>query len=265
MTDPVRVADAIARLPRPLLIALDVDGTLAPIVAEPDAARVPRKTRAVVRALADLPRVNVALITGRSASSLRTVAGTLEVWRGLEHGRVIVRPGEALPRSGLDPAARERLAAFERWAKKHATPHGARLERKGAARAVHVRELADDDPAEAKRLLRAAKIAAEKLGLHPRTGKAVLEAEAAPGDKGDALEAIRFASRSRGVVYAGDDITDYPALRRAAVLGGIGIFARSVERPDLPRGMMAAVVDGPEGVLEVLSSLGALLTGHVSP
>lgn len=260
-TEAERVAEAIARLPRPLLIALDVDGTLAPIVEQPDAARVPRKTRAVVRALSSLPRVNVALITGRSASSLREVAGSADVWRGLEHGRLIVGPGAKLPRSGLDEAARERLAAFERWARKHATAHGARLERKSAARAVHVRTLAEEDPAEAKRILRAAKIAAEKLGLHARPGKAVLEAEAAPGDKGDALEAIRFASRSRGVVYAGDDVTDFPALRRAASLGGIGIFARSDERPSLPRGTVAAVVDGPEGVLAILS----LLVSRLSP
>jgi hypothetical protein len=62
-------------------------------------------------------------------------------------------------------------------------------------------------------------------------------------------------------VYAGDDVTDFPALRRAASLGGIGIFARSDERPTLPRGTMAAVVDGPEGVLEVLSRLVSLLDG----
>lgn len=254
-TDPKRIARAVVALPRPLLVALDVDGTLAPIVEEPDAARVPPKTRAIVRRLTRLPRVRVALITGRSAASLKKVAGVTGVWRALEHGRVIVPPGAPTPRGEVDPIARERLDAFERWAREHVVPHGARLERKAAARAVHVRRLSESDPDEAARLLRAAQRYAEKLGLHARPGRAVVEAEAAPGDKGDALEAIRFASRTRGVVYAGDDVTDYPAIRRAADLGGIGIFVRSEERSRLPRGTLGAVVDGPEGMAELLAEL----------
>lgn len=244
----------IVRLPRPLLIALDVDGTLAPIVEEPDAARVPAETRALLRRLRELPLVNVALVTGRSATSLRKVAGVGGVWRGLEHGRVVVPPGAPVPRGGLDPAARERLAAFERWAERHLVSHGARLENKAASRVVHVRHLAEDDPAEAKRILRAAEHRAKKLGLNPRPGRAVLEAEAAPGDKGHALEAIRFASRSCGVLYAGDDITDYPAIRAAVRMGGVGIFVRSAERPEAPRGASGAV-PGPEGMAELLAEL----------
>lgn len=249
------LVERIRRLPRRLLVALDVDGTLAPIVEEPDAARVPPETRALLRRLIDVPRVELALVTGRSASSLRKVAGSVDgAWRGLEHGRVIVRPGEPVPREGLDRASRERLASFERWAKEEAVPHGAKLERKGASRVVHVRRLHDDDPREAARLLRAAEIRARSLGLHPRPGRAVLEAEAAPGDKGDALEAICFASRARGVVYAGDDVTDYPAILRAGRLGGVGIFVRSRERPRPPRGATGAVT-GPEGFAELLSDL----------
>ncbi len=252
-----RYATLVARvlgLPRPLLIALDVDGTLAPIVEDPEAARVPRHTRALLRRLSSARRVHVALVTGRSASSLRKVVGSIEAWRAVEHGRVIVPPGRSVPRDDLDPAARERLASFERWAREHVVPHGGRLETKRASRAVHVRSLAARDPDEAARLLRAAAIRARKIGLSPRPGRAVLEAEAAPGDKGEALDAIRFATRAQGVFYAGDDVTDRPAIRRAVRLGGIGVFVRSEERPRAPRGATAAVA-GPEGMAELLEEL----------
>jgi trehalose-phosphatase len=261
-----RIVGAAHRLPRPLLVALDVDGTLAPIVEDPEAARVPRATRATIRDLARTPGVRVALVTGRSASSLGRVVGRIDpVFRALEHGRVVVRPRDPVPPPRLDPASSERLAAFERWAREHAVPHGARLERKGASRAVHVRALLESSPDQARRILRAARQRADGLGLHARAGKAVLEAEAAPGDKGDALEAIRAASRARGVLYAGDDLTDFPAIERAVRLGGIGIFVRSRERSRGPRGARAEVVDGTEALAEVLAHLADALRTRGAP
>jgi len=260
-SSPDSLVGEIVRLPRPLLVALDVDGTLAPIVDDPDGARVPKATRTVLRRIVDAHRVFVALVTGRSASSLRKVVRLPGAWRALEHGRTIVRPGGRVPREGLDRASRERLQSFETWVEKHMVPAGARLERKEAARVVHVRELMASDEDEAARILRASEGRAKKLGLHPRTGRAVVEAEAEPGDKGEALSAIAFAARARGVVYAGDDTTDVPALRRATRMGGVGIYVRSEERPEIPRGATGSV-GGPKGMADLLSQLAdALETG----
>ncbi|MAC25785.1 MAG: trehalose-phosphatase, partial [Myxococcales bacterium] len=41
--------ERLRRLPRPLLVGLDVDGTLAPIVADPAAARIPEATQQLLR------------------------------------------------------------------------------------------------------------------------------------------------------------------------------------------------------------------------
>ena len=113
-----RCADRIVGLPRPLLLAFDVDGTLAPIVARPERARVPTATRRVLAHLAASRGIDVALVTGRDAASLRRVVRVARVWRALEHGRLVVAPGERLPcRATL--VARARPAAGLRKVVQH--------------------------------------------------------------------------------------------------------------------------------------------------
>lgn len=247
----------VARLPRPLLLALDVDGTLAPIVDDPAAARVPAATARTVRALCALPRVHVALVTGRDAASLGRVARVSGAWRALEHGRVVVAPGARLRTRPLSAAERGRLQAFERWIHEHARDLGARLERKPESRSLHVRELARRSPARAARLLDEAWRAADDAGLHPRAGRGFVEGTLTRADKGSAVAAIAQATGARATVYLGDDATDEPAIRRAGSLGGLGIFVRSNERPLAPRGA-SATLDG-------LAEVAVLLTALVRP
>lgn len=247
----------IASLGRPLLLAFDVDGTLAPIVDDPDAARVPTESRALLRSLVGRRGLRIALVTGRDAASLSRVLKLEGAWRGMEHGRRVVGPRQSARRPQLAAADRERLLRFESWARREAVPAGARLERKPAARAVHVRELAARDPRAAARVLSAARVAADKAGLSPREGRAVVEAELGSASKADALDTLMRRTRADGVVYLGDDVTDVPALRRAEELGGVGVFVRSPERRK-PRGVSAAV-DGPAGVHALLLELVELL------
>jgi trehalose 6-phosphate phosphatase len=63
----------LARVPR-LLVALDFDGTLAPEVDEPDAARALPEARDAVLALMTLPATRVALVSGRALASLEEVS-----------------------------------------------------------------------------------------------------------------------------------------------------------------------------------------------
>src|SRR3954470_3555889 len=51
----------------PLVVLLDIDGTLAPIAPRPEDAVVPGPTREIVARLATLPGVVVTFVTGRSA------------------------------------------------------------------------------------------------------------------------------------------------------------------------------------------------------
>lgn len=241
LSSPDAIAEAVRELPRPLLLAFDVDGTLAPIVDRPEAARVPDELQRELRRLARAEGITVAVLTGRDQRALTRMLRVPGAYRGFEHGRVIVAPGERPNAPQPTRAERARLADFERWVKDEAAPAGAELEQKRASRVLHVRELAKRDPRRAESLLAQAKRVAKAAGLHVRPGRAVLEAELIPGDKGAALRTLYRKTRARGVVYCGDDVTDIPALRAATELGGIGIFVRSAERPRKPSGVRCSV------------------------
>ena len=64
--------EQIATTPH-LLVALDFDGTLAPLVDEPMSARMTAETRAAVQALSALPDTDVAFVSGRSLDHLREI------------------------------------------------------------------------------------------------------------------------------------------------------------------------------------------------
>lgn len=236
---PAQWAARVLSLPRPLLLAFDVDGTLAPIVDDPGAARVPPRVATALRRLAKVEDIELALITGRDLAGLRQVVRVAGAHRAVEHGAVVLSAGVRSPpcRLGLDDV--DRLRRFLGWAERHAA--GARLETKARAVGVHVRTLARQDAGAAEAILRAAAEQARALGLVPRGGRAVCEAEVAAGDKGTALRELFAAHGCRGVFFAGDDVTDGPALRAAVELGGVGLFVRSEERRRGPRGVSGSV------------------------
>ena len=247
-------ARRVAALPRPLLLALDVDGTLAPIVERPSAARVPDATLRRLASLRDHPEVIVALVTGRDAESLATIAPLAGVWRAVEHGRVVIPPHASRPPElRLDSGQVRALEAFEELVRDEWVPEGAHVEEKPASRAVHVRAVAQADAGLAEEIIESAAEAARELDLHPRVGRAVLEAEAKPGDKGEALAHILEETAAASAFYAGDDVTDTPAIERAAA-HGVGLFVRSPERPEGPPAA-SGQLDGTEGVRAFLDAL----------
>ena len=68
-----RALGTVGRVPR-LLVACDYDGTLAPIVANPDDARPLAESAAALRELAALPSTTAALISGRALRDLATLS-----------------------------------------------------------------------------------------------------------------------------------------------------------------------------------------------
>ena len=65
--------EAIARVPI-LLVATDYDGTLSPIVDNPDDAKPVRESIIALRALATLSGTHCAVISGRSLSDLANLS-----------------------------------------------------------------------------------------------------------------------------------------------------------------------------------------------
>src|SRR5687768_11691276 len=76
----------------PLVVMLDVDGTLAPIVEMFDQATVPPETQRAVAKLVAEPGVHVALVSGRSAAVARRMVGVENLWVAGNHGFEIEGP-----------------------------------------------------------------------------------------------------------------------------------------------------------------------------
>lgn len=243
--------ERLLHLERPLLVALDVDGTISPIVRDPDTAQIPKETLATLEALSGAPDIELALVTGRDLPSLRRMEQLEGVWRALEHGGVVLGPSEVPSERSLSEPQRSALERFKEWVDAHA--HGAFIEHKPQAVAVHVRGIAMRDPERAERLMDEADALAQSLGLHVRRGKALREAEVVANDKGLALREILERSGARSVLFIGDDLTDFPAIELAAQ-HGVGAFVQSREQRGTPP-TSAALLGGVDEVAAVLRRL----------
>ena len=250
------LVQGVLDLPRPLLVALDVDGTISPIVRDPDTAVIPTPTLDVLGRLTKTTEVELALVTGRDFDSLRRMERLDGIWRAVEHGGVVLAPGEAPGQRALTRAQRDALRRFREWVDRNA--EGAFIEYKPQAIAVHVRGIAARDPQRAERLMDEADSVAVSLGLHVRRGKALREAEAVPNDKRRALLEIFERSGSSSMLFAGDDLTDFGAIELAAN-HGYGAFVRSHEQRGIPP-RSAVVLDSVEEVAAVLRGIADGLT-----
>jgi trehalose 6-phosphate phosphatase len=255
--DPL--ADHAARLAAhadEVAVCLDFDGTIAPIVEDPQAARPLPGVVELLGPLADR-HAAVALISGRPATYLASHAAAAGVrylgLYGLEEiveGRVQVDPRLEAARPAVE-AARKDLAGDPA-----VTASGAFIEDKRYAVAVHTRRVADPDRW-AEPIGKAAARIAARHGLEVVPGRMVWELRPrVRSDKGDAVRRVVAESGARALVVAGDDLGDLPAFAAAAELGGgLRVVARSAEAPAALLDAADLAVDGPEGVRELLEHL----------
>lgn len=238
------------------LVALDFDGTLAPIVPHPSDARALPGTREVLTRLAGSVR-QIAVVTGRPAAEAVELGDLASVpdlvvlgHYGLERW---TSGGLAAPPAS---AAVENLRA--RAADLAATTPGVELEDKQHSVALHTRNASD--PAATLRALEphAAELAAE-AGFQLTPGRFVLEIRPRGVDKGGALMSLVDESGVSAVLYAGDDAGDLPAVNALRALDVVGVVICSDAAEADPRLRQSAdlVVPGPEGVQAVLRELTA--------
>ncbi len=187
---------------RPLL-AFDFDGTLAPIVARPRDARIPR---AVASQLARLTRrLPVAIVTGRAVGDL---GGRL----GFEPSFVVGSHGaEDASDAAASEALMRRLDPLRSRIKAHGgaiDAAGVFVEDKGASIALHYRLSPDRERARAA--IDALQLT-EDPGLHIFSGKMVENVVAAGApDKAAAVRSLVARSGSDSAFFAGDDVNDEP-------------------------------------------------------
>ncbi|MFH9014713.1 trehalose-phosphatase [Streptomyces sp. NPDC017943] len=252
--------DALLAGPGKALIGLDFDGTLAPIVADPERARAHPEALSALAALA--PKVAaVAVITGRPAE-VAVRNGAFADAPGLEHLVVLGHYGaerwDARTGEVTAPPAHPGVDAVRAELPGLLGGTGTHVEDKGRAVAVHTRRAAD--PQGTFEALREPLTAlAARHGLIVEPGRMVLELRPPGMDKGVALTGFAREIGAGCVLYAGDDLGDLPAYTavdtlRAEGTPGLLVCSGSDEVTEL-RARADVVVPGPEGIVHLLQAL----------
>ena len=205
-----------------LFLFLDFDGTLTPIVSRPDLAICPPEIKRVLEELRELPKVYLAIISGRSLEDLRKkvgIPGIIYVGNhGLEFGNLRGRHKRILSSTRIREL--KRIAKNLQNSLKEVP--GILFEEKGPVLAVHYRSVSQ------KFFDQISHVLEEELHRwrdrwKMASGKMVLEIR--PNldfHKGEAVREVLKTFPSQGLlpIYLGDDKTDEDAFR---VLKGQGI------------------------------------------
>ena len=215
---------------RKLLISLDYDGTLTPIVDRPEMAVLSDNMRKTLKEVSS--EFPVIIISGRDLGDIRDLVGLEELIYAGSHGFDISSPRE------IDLAfqmGEEFLPVLDQTEtlleKEMSTIEGSLVERKKFSIAVHYRLVPEDQVWKVEKMVD--HILAETPELRKGFGKMVFELKPdIDWDKGKALlwllEGLKMDMDKTLPLYIGDDITDEDAF---LVLqgSGIGIVVREGE------------------------------------
>lgn len=260
--------DAVRDVLDGVVVGLDFDGTLSPVVDDPEAARLHPAAPGALLELAEVVRA-VAVITGRPARQVVAMGdldalGNAMLDRGAElfvFGQYGNERWSATEQRILSPRPPAGLASFERelpGVLRRADAADAYIEEKGLAVAVHTRRM--EDPAAAfERIVAPLGALAERHHLTIEPGRNVVEIRSGEMHKGQAVRTFVEEQQAKGVVFGGDDLGDIEAFEavrdlREEGLPGLVICSASTEQPDLVD-LADVVVDGPAGVVDVLGRL----------
>ena len=260
--------DALLAVASRSVIGLDFDGTLAPVVDDPEEARIHPDAGSVLARLGGLVRA-VAVVTGRPARQAVALGDLDVVGAALqEKGTELFVLGQygnerwtSTERRILSPRPPAGLASFERELPsvlRAADAADAYIEEKGLAIAVHTRRL--PDAAEAfERVVKPIAELSVKHRLAVEPGRLVVEVRSGERHKGHAVMQLAEECEAEGFFFAGDDLGDVEAFEavlrlRAKGLAGLLVCSASDEEAALAE-LGDVVVDGPHGVMELLSQL----------
>lgn len=208
---------------KPILF-LDYDGTLSPIVPNPEDAVLAEKTKKVLQKLSEV--IPVVVVSGRDRADVQAKVGLDVIYAG-SHGFDITGPnGLDMQYEGGEKAVGALDEAEQRLQEKLKDVAGCRVERKKYAIAVHYRNVADHEVQTVKDVVFEELQKSEHL--KKGTGKKILELKPnIDWNKGRAttwlLSTLGVATDKQIPIFIGDDITDEDALAAIAE-EGIGIL-----------------------------------------
>jgi trehalose 6-phosphate phosphatase len=252
-----------------VVVGLDFDGTLAPIVDDPESARIHPEAPTMLSELARQVRA-VVVITGRPAQQVVRLGHLEEIADRLPSTADLAVMGQygqetwdSRDRSFSSPEPPAGLQAFREelpglLAAEDA--EDAHVEEKGIAVAVHTRRL-DDGQATFARLRDRLAEAAERHGLHLEPGRQVLEVRAPGMHKGLAVRTALSDHDGGGVLFVGDDLGDVEAFEAVRAMADDGLptllVCSSSDEQDALHELADVVVDGPDGVMDFLEAFAA--------
>jgi trehalose 6-phosphate phosphatase len=259
---------ALVRAASSAVVALDFDGTLSPIVDDPEAAHIHPEASDVLVDLADAVAA-VAVVTGRPARQALALGGLDDV------GNLIGEGGKELYLFGQ--YGNERWTSTQRRVISPRPPHGlatflrelprvlrsvdagdAFVEDKGLAVAVHTRRLEDPEAA-FERLLPKLRDLAEQHDLVVEPGRNVIEIRSHGMHKGLVVRTLVEELEAGAFLFAGDDLGDLEAFEAVGELAREGMPTLLVCSASTEESRLAALADvvvkGPEGVLDLLRQL----------
>ncbi len=211
--EPLGKALADLSVHRQVLVALDFDGTLAPLQDDPENSRMLPESREVVDALTDIDGVHVSLVTGRAFENIMRVADPHPDWFLVgSHGIEVVAPHERDSYATPQLVPEGLLQGFHQIARDIPGP---RIEVKPFGLAIHTRGLEADVAAAAEA---ATRLLCDEWPdeLVMRTGHGILECTVSGRTKGDGLRSLWEALDVHATLFIGDDVTDEDGF---AVLG----------------------------------------------
>ena len=266
LSDAMREAIAERLAHSPLLVALDIDGTLAPIAPTPEQAAVPPATRRTLERLTRLPHVHVAFVTGRAAADGRQLVAVSNSWTIGNHGVEVIDPGGALRVNAAAEAYAPAVARAVRLLRDRLGGYrGVLVEDKTWTVSVHVR-LAED--AVVPNVAREVAAIARELGLRQLEGKKIFELRPpiaihkgiALLDVAAALGVVRGDVMTGSLLYVGDDRTDEDAFRvlPPPPAHAVTVHVGSAELPDGQQTIAELLVADPAAVHEFLQWLAAI-------
>lgn len=255
--------------PQATLLALDFDGTLAPIVDDPESSSMHEGCAEALSVLG--PHLGrLAIITGRAVSAVRRL-GRLDQRPGLERLSVFGQYG--VERYDTDtgqlrlppaPDLQRVLSELETLVTSlgQATT-GTHLEFKGRAIGVHTRRASNPEGAFAALAGPVAELAG-RYGLHLEPGRLVLELRTSTLSKADALTELVDEMHPACVAVVGDDLGDLPALEMLSRLRDEGltccaVVSASAELPNALATVADVICEGPDGVAAWLNDFAQCL------
>lgn len=239
-----------------LALFADLDGTLAPIEATPEAVGPDAGRRRLIDELTAALRGRFAVVSGRSVADIdRVLEGRVLPVAGV-HGLERRDAAGHIATSRVGPAMARALGSLRAFA---GTRSGLIVEEKvGLAVALHYR----GSPAEGGACRTVVRGLARDLGLEVQEGDMVVELREQGLDKGGALRAFMAEPPFAGhiPVFIGDDLTDERGFEAAAALGGFGVIVG----PRRPTVAEYAIADVPAALrwLSEAVATGSQLRGN---